>query len=101
MTQTVEFDLGKVLEETNRKIDRLIEGQVRLEGKIEVLQVEVQNVKEDVREIKTELKEVRGEVKENTNQVSGLYKWVIGTLIIALLGVANILLKFFDLLPKA
>ena len=100
------------VKETNRKLEKFIEttqkdltdikvNQARLEGKIDTLQVEVLNTKEDVKEIKAELKEVKTELKETKNDVSGLYKWIIGTLVVAAVGSANIFLKFFDLLPKA
>ncbi len=112
MTQIVEFDLAKVLESIDQKLNRVLEAQIRLEGEVKTLQVEVTNIKEDVREIKTELKEtkeelsseikeVRTELKETKNEVSGLYKWVIGLIITAGVGFGTIIFRVFDLFPKA
>ncbi len=93
--------LNKFIETTNQRLTGIEVNQARLEGKVEILAVEIQNIKEDVKEIKTELKETK-------NDVSGLYKGVIGLIltlgvgIITLgIGVVTIIFKVFDLFPKA
>ncbi len=104
MTQMVEFDLAKILENMEQKLDRVLEAQIRLEGKVETLQVEVRNVKEDVNELKTHLSTFKAETKENfketRNDVSGLYKWVLGLILTAVIGFGTIFFRIFDLFPN-
>jgi|GEM_PF-6819404 len=59
MSQMVEFELAKVLEdirqdikETNSKLDKVIESQARIETKVETNRVEILNIKEDVKDLK-------------------------------------------------
>ncbi len=62
-------------------LDRPLEAQIRLEGEVKTLQVEIQNVKEDVRDIK---------ITE---------RWLIG-LFLTLIGlIGTVLIRLFNLLP--
>jgi predicted nuclease with TOPRIM domain len=103
---TVETDtkllsmLEKFIETSNQKFEKFIEtlttilvNQARFEGKLETIEVKIETLEKG--QIKLE-----NEIKETKNEISSLYKWVIGTFIIALVGIANIFLKFFDLLPR-
>ncbi len=95
---TVETDiLTKFLEkyeadskETNRKLEKLLDevnlvklGLVRLEGEIKSGQVEIRTVREDVQEL------------------NSIYKWVITLIVTLNVGLATLILRVFDLLPKA
>ncbi len=117
-------------DDVNTSLTSIQVNQAKLEGKVETLAVEIQNIKEDVKEIKTELKEtkeqlgseikevrtelketkeqlgseikeVRIELKETRNEVSGLYKWVIGLILSVIIGGGAIIFRVFDLFPKA
>ncbi len=115
MTLETETILIKLIEEikaegkeTNRKLDRVIENvnEVKLtqgiQGEqIKSLQKGQDDFRTELKEVKTELKEVRTELKETKNEVSGLYKWVIGLIVTSGLGITTLLLKAFDLFPKA
>lgn len=103
---TVETDtklqntLEKLIETSNQKFDKINEtlttilvNQARLEGKIETLDVKIETLQKGQNKLESELKDTK-------NEVSALYKWVVGTLIVAGIGAGNIFLKFFDLLPK-
>ncbi len=110
MTQMVEFDLARVLESMDQKLNRVLEAQTRLEGKVETLDVKFENLQKgqdeltseikdvrlelketkdeltseikDVRlELTSEIKDVRLELKETRNDISSLYKWLIGLII--------------------
>ncbi len=81
MAQTVEFDLAKFLEdfrqelkETNRKIEKISEGQIRLEGKIETLNVEVKTLQTGQDTINSKLN------TQNTWLLSLLTALVVGIL---------------------
>ncbi len=44
MTQMVEFDLAKLLESMDQKLNRVLEAQIRLEGQVKTVQVERKNL---------------------------------------------------------
>ncbi len=123
MTVDTETLILKALEKLDQKLDKFIEttnqkfddvntsltsiqvNQARLEGEVKTLDVKFENLQKGQDELKADLITFKAETKENfkeiRNEVSGLYKWVIGLFIPLVIGIGTFIIKAFDLFPKA
>ena len=93
MTQMVEFELAKILERLEEKVERVIEAQIRLEGKVSNIDTKIETLQKGQDELKVEQKAIKVEI-------SGWYKWVIGLIVASVLSIGTLILKAFDFFPK-
>lgn len=112
MSVETETILMKLLEElkaeskeTNKRLNSIEVNQAIQGEQIKSLQKGQDELKADFgtfrSQTKENFKEVKSELKETRNDVSGLDKWFTATLSTAGIGAGTILLRVFDLFPKA